>query len=313
MLYTVDVRKLPLVTNCYHIERRTVWSAVDPDNILVLVHEGACVFRIESNETTVNKGEAFLIPAGQEYVRRPAPGTSAVFTYLHFRTASPLIETEASRVRSWLEERKTLLTSDAIAEPGAVFEPLDTLCIGTHTRFGGDAEALAGRIAEESVKRHVESGYFASLFLAELLGLLMRTAAAELLSGFDAAPRTPVPPRLREAVLYIHQNLKRTITLADLGRAAGVSPQHVIRLFRTGLGTTPLQYVNRLKIQYAKHLIQFSPSLSMKEIGYELGFENPHYFSRLFTKLAGESPRRFRRRVESYDTGRDGTGAEKTP
>ena len=154
MLYTVDVRKLPLVTNCYRIERRTVWSAVDPDNILVLVHEGACVFRIESNETTVNKGEAFLIPAGQEYVRRPAPGTSAVFTYLHFRTASPLIETEASRVRSWLEERKTLLTSDAIAEPGAVFEPLDTLCIGTHTRFGGDAEALAGRIAEALQESH---------------------------------------------------------------------------------------------------------------------------------------------------------------
>ena len=64
---------------------------------------------------------------------------------------------------------------------------------------------------------------------------------------------------------------------------------------------THCQYINRLKIQYAKHLIQFSPSLSMKEIGYELGFENPHYFSRLFTKLAGESPSSFRARVRLPD------------
>ena len=308
MLYTVDVRRLPVITNCYRIERETVWSAVDPDNILILVHEGACRIRVGNEETLLKKGEAFLIPAGQEYVRRPASDSSAVFTYLHFRTASPLAEAEPSRVRAWLEERKTLLVSDSITGPGVVFEPLETLFLRTHTALEGEAEALAGRIVRESARQHVESGYFASLALAELLGLLMRAAAAEFLSDFDAMPRAPVPPRLREAVLYIHQNLKRTVTLADLSRAAGVSPQHVIRLFRTELGTTPLQYVNRLKIQYAKHLIQFSPSLSIKEVGFELGFENPHYFSRLFTKLAGESPRRFRRRVESYDTGRSGNG-----
>ena len=316
MLYTVDVRKLPVVTNCYTVERKTVWSAMDPDNLLIFVHKGRCLFRTEREETAVGENEAFLIPAGQEYVRRPLSGEPAVFTYLHFRTSFPLQEAEPSAVRAWLREEKTALESAALSDSGGMAPPLEKLCVGSHTVLDGGAAELCERILRESERRHVESGYIASLLLAGLLGNMMLPAAGELLSDFDAGSLAPVPPRLRKAVLHIRRNLGRTVTLDELSRVAGVSPQHVIRLFRAGLGTTPLQYVNRLKIQYAKHLIQFSPALSMKEIAYELGFENPHYFSRLFTHLAGESPRSFRARVllpdEAYREGlppdRTGTG-----
>ncbi|MBR5743012.1 MAG: hypothetical protein IKX85_04355, partial [Clostridia bacterium] len=98
MLYTVDVRKLPAVTNCYRIERKTVWSAMDPDNILVFVHRGRCLFRTGREETAVGENEAFLIPAGQEYVRRPLAGEAAVFTYLHFRTFLPLAEADPAGI-----------------------------------------------------------------------------------------------------------------------------------------------------------------------------------------------------------------------
>ena len=301
MLYTIDVRKLPVVTNCYRIERKTVWSAVDPDNILVFVHSGRCLFRTEREETAVGENEAYLIPAGQEYVRRPLEEKAAVFTYLHFRTALPLSDADPAEIRSRLKEDKTVLETAAIAESPAGLLPLDRLCVWSHTSLDGRAAGICESIVRESERRHVESGYFVSLLLSELLGLLMQTAAGELLSDFDAGSLAPVPPRLKKAVLHIRRNLNRTVSLGELSRVAGVSPQHVIRLFRSELDATPLQYINRLKIQYAKHLIQFSPSLSMKEIGYELGFENPHYFSRLFTKLAGESPSSFRARVRLPD------------
>ena len=109
-----------------------------------------------------------------------------------------------------------------------------------------------------------------------------------------------LPPSLRRALAYVRYHYDKKISTADLCAYCNLTPQHLIRLFKKHLGMTPLQYINKSKILHAIELLRTS-ELSVKEIAYTLGFDNPNYFSRLFTKQESISPAEVRERIRSYD------------
>jgi YesN/AraC family two-component response regulator len=112
-----------------------------------------------------------------------------------------------------------------------------------------------------------------------------------------------VPEKIRKAVCFIRTHLTQKITLKDLSDYWSISPQHLIRLFHSTYNITPIQYINNIKIVHSKELLRKTP-LSIKEIAYEIGIDDPYYFSRLFCKLSGEYPSVFRGRaalIERYD------------
>jgi len=61
-----------------------------------------------------------------------------------------------------------------------------------------------------------------------------------------------------------------------------------------------IQYINNYRLSQAKDLLFRQPHLAVKEIAEELGFENPHYFTRLFKAIYGETPSRYRQRTVNY-------------
>ena len=63
--------------------------------------------------------------------------------------------------------------------------------------------------------------------------------------------------------------------------------------FKTETGFSPKQYFLMLKMNYAKSKL-FKSNISIKELTYELGFNDPYYFSRLFKRKEGLSPRQFK-------------------
>ncbi len=88
------------------------------------------------------------------------------------------------------------------------------------------------------------------------------------------------------------------LTLGMMADAAGVSVPHFSELFRKGQGCPPVEYFNQLKIQRACRLLELS-DLSVRSIASECGYSDPYYFSRLFKKVMGISPREYRSRVLS--------------
>ncbi|TXI85585.1 MAG: AraC family transcriptional regulator, partial [Cupriavidus sp.] len=64
--------------------------------------------------------------------------------------------------------------------------------------------------------------------------------------------------------------------------------------FSSEMGETMVQMKNRLRIQRAQELMA-DPARQLKEIAFEVGFEDPAYFTRLFTRLAGISPSEYRK------------------
>ena len=96
-----------------------------------------------------------------------------------------------------------------------------------------------------------------------------------------------------KSVSYVVENIDEKIDIALLARKFGYSNSHFLNLFKKKSGFAPLQYFNNLKIQRACHYLSFT-DLSIKEICFSLGYNDPLYFSRLFKKSIGISPNPYR-------------------
>ena len=111
-----------------------------------------------------------------------------------------------------------------------------------------------------------------------------------------SARRTSSAPNsaLMKAIDYINSNYAEKIGMEELCGASGVSKQHLCLLFRSTLGTRPMEYVAKRRIQAAKELLTGSDK-SVEEIAAETGFCSASYFGKLFKRYEGISPSRFKR------------------
>lgn len=100
--------------------------------------------------------------------------------------------------------------------------------------------------------------------------------------------------RIAKTILYIRKHLNEAIELEKLAEISCLSKDHFIRLFKKELGTTPLQYINQKKIEKAK-LLLITEELAVKEIAFQLAFDDYSYFNRLFKKTTGVTPQEYRR------------------
>jgi transcriptional regulator GlxA family with amidase domain len=101
-------------------------------------------------------------------------------------------------------------------------------------------------------------------------------------------------PLLGALEAFITANLTRQVTLADLGRAVGVSPRTLARRVEVGLGLTPQRFVQRLRVAHAAHLLE-TTRLSIDEIAARVGYADPAAFRRAFHRHVGTAPGAHRR------------------
>ena len=94
-------------------------------------------------------------------------------------------------------------------------------------------------------------------------------------------------------IRYMKTNLSKALTLKQLADAAGFSASHLNFLFKQASGFAPVEYFLRMKIQAASKDLYFTKR-PVKEIAIAYGIHDPYYFSRLFKKVMGVSPTKFR-------------------
>lgn len=110
------------------------------------------------------------------------------------------------------------------------------------------------------------------------------------------AKRPHVDKRLAVVLNYIHKNLHEPISIDLLASLSYLTKDHLIRIFKSHLGSTPGKYINRKKIEKAQLMIIIG-SPSIQQLAFSLGFENVSYFNRLFKKLTGETPSSYKKRI----------------
>ncbi|ERM17579.1 AraC family transcriptional regulator [Brevibacillus laterosporus] len=100
-------------------------------------------------------------------------------------------------------------------------------------------------------------------------------------------------PVIRSAITYLKEHLGEKIGLKEVAQNCCLSVYHFSHLFQRETGYSFLEYVHRMKLQKAVIYLE-TTDLSIKEIAFELGFEDANYFSRLFKKQMNMSPREYR-------------------
>ena len=100
------------------------------------------------------------------------------------------------------------------------------------------------------------------------------------------------PPFIRKALAYIDKNYSQPITLETVARKTGMSKFYFSRLFKQEMGMSFKRYLNLTRIQAAKTLLA-RDEYNVTEVGYAVGFNDASYFSRVFRKVEGSSPKKF--------------------
>lgn len=98
-----------------------------------------------------------------------------------------------------------------------------------------------------------------------------------------------------QAADYLRKNYQRKISYKELGEALNFHPNHIARCMIHTLGFTPIDYVNRVRLDQAK-LFLVTTDWSIEKIAEKCGFAQIAYFSRFFKKHEGMSPNEFRKK-----------------
>lgn len=99
-----------------------------------------------------------------------------------------------------------------------------------------------------------------------------------------------------EAQQWLQQRLPGPVSLARLAARFGLSPRSLTRRFRQAIGMTPQAYLQSLRVAAARDLLRHS-NLPVSDIAWQVGLQDASYFSSLFRRHTGMTPRRYREAV----------------
>ncbi|WP_245247338.1 MULTISPECIES: response regulator transcription factor [unclassified Paenibacillus] len=102
---------------------------------------------------------------------------------------------------------------------------------------------------------------------------------------------------LDRALEYIRMHYREDISLEQAADHAGLNPYYLSKLFKLQTGKTFIDHIIRLRMDKAKELLM-DEQYSLKEICYQVGYNDPNYFSRAFKKATGVAPSQYRQQNE---------------
>ncbi|MCC3375944.1 AraC family transcriptional regulator [Cohnella sp. REN36] len=95
-------------------------------------------------------------------------------------------------------------------------------------------------------------------------------------------------PALYAVLTWMHEHFAEDITLRDLANHAGLSSEHLVRLFKQHEQTTPMHYLWNYRVNRAVELLT-NTGLTVSEIAHRCGFKTSNHFARLVKQLKGQT------------------------
>ncbi|HSN75068.1 MAG TPA: substrate-binding domain-containing protein [Anaerolineae bacterium] len=218
-------------------------------------------------------------------------------------------EANGSHLHIWVEDTGSGIAPDMQAR---IFE---TFAAAEQSNRPGQAIGLGLRITHELVKLHqgtvsVEStpGIGAVFHVYLPLPAPGRQGDLEARPPVESRPLRfldeldALPPHIseltRRAVRYVWQNYGHTFSREEIAGDLSVTPGYLTQHFRQELGITPWEYLTHVRIERAKELLT-AGRLSITEVAGEVGYNDAAYFSRVFVKETGRTPRSFRQQASN--------------
>lgn len=258
LLYVTDIGYYPKAK--FHFRKRK--KGID-QNILIYCVDGEGKVQVDNQDFVIKQNQYIVIPKNIAHNYKSSITKPWTIYWLHFagEKASLFVNAivRSCEVSSKIEDRFT----DRIFLFDEIYKNLTT---------GYSNENLE----------------YANTCLWHVLGSLKYS------SQFKSQNEFKKNSSINKCIEFIKNNIDRQMTVSELAAYSGFSESHFSLLFKKKTGQSPLNFSIYHKIQYACHLIEFSDS-KVSDIATQLGYEDPFYFSRIFSKVMGVSPIKFKK------------------
>ncbi len=218
---------------------------------VAMILDGSAQYRMHKKTFTVHKGDVLFFRKGTRYTAKVTSKEQWEHIAIAFRTGE--------EIGNFPTEGATKVSH------GNRFEELfrQAYSVWSGCGFGYKLQAKA--------------------LIHQILFSLMQENVSHLV-GSNTALRA-----MKAASDYMEQNYREKITVEELAVRSGYSASHFARVFTKVYDTSPIQYVNQIRIMHAKNLLR-TGQYTIAEIAQECGFSNVYYFSRCFKQITGTTP-----------------------
>lgn len=227
------------------------------DMTFELLLEGTLEYTQDGITETVRPGEIYIIHEGSDCTF--TAGTDSYFHRLRVMLYGSMLRNLDQEFR--LAGRRIIPLSDP-------------------ERIAGYFRRIGAYLAERDPAKAPEISACAYRLAAEIAG--------------EGRPLRTHPEILDTVIRDMKGGLALRRSVREIAGRHGIEVHTLMRLFRKHLGTSPREYLIRLRMEAAKHLVG-STELSVKEIAGQLGYCNPLYFSTAFRRAFHTTPSRYRK------------------
>ncbi|KUO19364.1 GlxA family transcriptional regulator [Streptomyces dysideae] len=154
---------------------------------------------------------------------------------------------------------------------------------------------LALALVEEDLGRD------AALAIARHLVVFLRRPGNQAHFSAQLAAQTAQREPLREVQQWISDHPDADLTVESLAARASLSPRHFARAFQTETGMTPGRYVDRVRLEHARRLLEDTAD-GVETISRASGYGTPEAMRRAFIKALGTPPTEYRRRFHPAES-----------
>ncbi len=260
-LYITDIGYYPHAN--YHYRERSSEEA--KEFIFIYCVEGEGWFNLDDHKYNVTANHFFILPENKAHAYGSNSDNPWTIYWMHFNGV------------------KAAFFSTGFNQPGSIALQEELHIKEKLTLF-------------DDIYSSVASGYsknymlYATTALFHLLGTLKFMNECRKTSSNSASNDIA-----QIAIHFMQENLSKPIRLAEIAAKVKLSASYFSYLFEQKTGSSPLRYFTYLRIQEACHYLDFT-NLKVNQISPLVGYEDPLYFSRLFTKIMGMPPSVYKER-----------------
>ncbi|QCT02040.1 transcriptional regulator [Paenibacillus algicola] len=234
----------------------------EPNHVLFqYTLSGSGKLMLQSSVHTLQPGEAFMvrIPGEHEYFFEPSV-SHWEFIYVM------IMDKELSR---WVDQ----VTQDR----------------GNVQAYHSESEIIRclRQMLEQARNKQIQNIYYSAELAYQFFMTLLRDQPS-------SQEHDEMPVFIERALQYMNIHFKDIESLDQISSMAGISKYHFLRQFRKYIHCTPLEYLNRVRIEKSAELLRKS-DMNIEEIAKEVGYSNGNYYSKVFRQWVGTTPGKFRK------------------
>ena len=226
--------------------------------ILIYCTEGKGVIEVEDEKYFLGKSDAFCIPRNvchRYYADEREPWS---ILWVHFKGDNTKLFP--------LEERRL---------------------VHLNSRHSDNQMMVLFKLLFKVLERNYNLGNF--IYISQVLSLIR----AEIYYREKLDESTTQDRHVTQVIRFMYQNLSGNLTLEDISNQVQLSKSYLNAIFKTHTGRSPVEFFIHLKMQEACKLLK-STDLYVYEVSVRLGYSDPYYFSRIFKKVVGVSPKDYK-------------------